>query len=148
MRRPETPDLSYLELVPRAPVWQFPAGWLVNDDYAKFRWTRPHAVARLLRPAGAKEFELRAQVSELYINTLHSSHVEVAVNGKKVGAADFDRAGIQTVRWKLENAPAGEAEVTIDTSPVFPGETPLGIAVAGLGFVSGEGRNSATNDRR
>ncbi|HYL76657.1 MAG TPA: hypothetical protein VEU96_20755 [Bryobacteraceae bacterium] len=135
VRKRDTPDVSYLEMGYRTPVWQLTAGWLPNDRFSKFRWTRPHAAVRLHRPADATQFELIAAVSDDYIGKVHHSHIEVAVNGRPVGSADFDHSGLQTVHWKLDQAPAGEAEITIDTSPPYPGQNPLGIAVVSCGFL-------------
>jgi len=90
---------------------------------------------RLHRPADATQFELTAAVSDDYIGKVRRSHIEVAVNGRSVGSADFDHSGLQTVRWKLDQAPAGEAEIAIDTSPPYPGTNPLGIAIVSCGFL-------------
>jgi hypothetical protein len=134
IRKPDTPDVSYLEMGPRVPVWQLVAGWVPNDNFSRFRWTRPHAAVRLQRPAGATQFELIAAVSELYISKVHRSHVELTLDGRPLGSADFDHSGLQPIRWKLNAAPAGEVEITIDSSPPYPGADPLGIAVVSCGF--------------
>jgi hypothetical protein len=73
-------------------------------------------------------------VSDLYISKDHRSHDELALNGRPLGSADFDHSGLQTIRWKLDAAPAGAVEITIDSSPPYPGADPLGIAVVSCGF--------------
>ncbi len=133
IRRPETRDASYIEIGSHAPVWQLVGGWLPSEG--AYQWTRPHATARLLRPENATGFELTVNIGRQYIERIRRSHVEVALNGKRVGAADFDHNGWQTVRWKLDPSPAGAVEVTFDTSPPYPGADPLGSAIVAFGFV-------------
>jgi hypothetical protein len=133
VRTPATPDAAFLDIGSRLPVWQLGDGWFPADG--AYRWTRPHATARLLRPANATEFELTVNIGQQYLERIHRSHVEVALNGQKIGAADFDRLGYQTVRWKLGPAPGGPAEVAFDTSPPYPGTDPLGSAICSFGFL-------------
>ena len=115
------------------PVWQLGAGWFPNEG--AFRWTEPHASARLFRPERAEEFEVIVNVSARYITTLKHAHLEVSINGRRVGGADFDHSAIQPVRWKLEPAPSGTVEVTLDTSPAYPDERPRGSAIFAFGFL-------------
>jgi hypothetical protein len=115
------------------PIWQLDDGWLPDEGF--FRWTNPQATAHLFRPAGATEFELVVNVGEELVKRLHATHVEVSLNGRRIGGADFQQAGLRTVRWKLDPAPPGRAEFSISTSPPFPGVVPLGIAVCSFGFV-------------
>ncbi len=133
IRTPSTPDLSYVEMGSYMPVWQLGPGWLPGEGL--LRWTRPHATARLLRPAGATGFELVVAVSPLYNSKVPHSHVTLALNGRPVGSADFEHSGLQTVSWKIEKAPPGEAQLSFDTSPPYPGNDPLGIAVVSFGFL-------------
>jgi hypothetical protein len=135
IRTPASPDVGYLEIGPYVPAWQLETGWLPSAGAARTRWTRPHAVARLLRPAGVTEFEFVANVSPLYIGALHRSHVALLLDGKPLGAADFDHSGVLTVRWNLPPAPSGPVEITFDTSPPYNPSDPLGIAVVAFGFV-------------
>jgi hypothetical protein len=108
-------------------------GWFPAEG--AYRWTRPHATARLLRPANAVEFELTINIGQQYLDRIHRSRVEVTLNGQKIGAADFDRLGYQTVHWKLAAAPGGPTEVTFDTSPPYHGADPLGSAICSFGFL-------------
>ena len=57
------------------------------------------------------------------------------MNGHKIGAADFDRLGYQTVRWELDSGPSGEAQISFDTSPPYPAADPLGSAICSFGFL-------------
>lgn len=134
VRTAATVDAAYLDIGSRLPVWQLGDGWFPADGL--FRWTRPHATARLLRPADAAEFELTVNIGPQYLERMHRSHVEVSLNGKKIGGADFDQLGYRTVRWKLEPAPASETEVSFDTSPPYPAADPLGSAIRSFGFVT------------
>jgi hypothetical protein len=133
LRTPATPDATYLQIGSHLPVWQLGDGWFPNEG--AFRWTRPRATARLLRPANAAEFELTVNIGQQYLERIHRSHVEVLVNDQKIGATDFDRLGYQTVRWKLAPAPAGSTEVTFETSPPYTAADPLGSAIVAFGFL-------------
>jgi len=132
-RLPDTEDSTYVTMDPDTPVWQLEDGWQAR--VAKFRWTAPSASARLRRPANASEFELAANISPLYIGTVKISHVEVFLNGKSIGIREFTHAGWQTVRWDLAPEPAGAVEVKFNTSPPYPADPPLGLAIGGFGFV-------------
>ena len=133
VRTPATPDVTFIDIGSRLPVWQLGDGWFPADG--AYRWTRPHATARLLRPANATEFELTVNIGRQYLDRIHRSHVEVALNGQKIGAADFDRLGYQTVRWKLGSAAAGPTEVAFETSPPYAAADPLGSAICSFGFL-------------
>ncbi|HEX4594783.1 MAG TPA: hypothetical protein VH157_10940, partial [Bryobacteraceae bacterium] len=133
LRTPVTQDAAFLDIGSRLPVWQLGAGWFPAEG--TYRWTRPHTTARLLRPANATEFELTVNIGQQYLDALHRSHVEVSLDGKKIGSADFDRLGYQTARWKLNAAPAGSTEVSFDTSPPYPAADPLGSAIRSFGFL-------------
>jgi hypothetical protein len=132
-RLPDTEDSSYITMDPDTPVWQLEDGWQAR--VAKFRWTAPSASARLYRPASARQFELNGNISPRYIETVKVSHVEVLLNGKSIGIREFTQAGWQTVRWQLGPEPAGPVEVKFNTSPPFPADPPLGLAIGGFGFV-------------
>jgi len=133
-RMPDTDDSSYITMDQDTPVWQLENGWHARES--KYRWTAPTATARLPRPANASQFELTANISPLYIGTLKASHVEVFLNGKSIGAREFTHSGWQTVRWDLAPEPAGTVEVKFNTSPPYPADPPLGLAIGGFGFVA------------
>jgi hypothetical protein len=128
-----TEDSSYITMDPDTPVWQLEDGWQARN--AKFRWTAPSASARLHRPANARQFELNANISPLYIDTVKVSHVEVFLDGKSIGTREFTHSGWQIVHWDLASEPAGPVEVKFNTSPPYPSNPPLGLAIGGFGFV-------------
>jgi hypothetical protein len=134
VRTPETSDVSYIKMNPNTPVWQLENGWYEADG--AFRWTQPSATARLERPAGATQFELRVNVGPVYIQTIHRSHLEVAINGARIGEHDFTQQGWQTVTWQVPPGPPGPVEVSLHVSPAFSSGRPLGLAIGGLGFVA------------
>jgi hypothetical protein len=132
-RSPDTEDSSYITMDPDTPVWQLEDGWQAR--VAKFRWTAPAATARLHRPANARQFELTANISPLYIKTVKVSHVEVFLNGKSIGTREFIQAGWQTLHWHVAPEPSGPVEVKFNTTPPFPANPPLGLAIGSFGFV-------------
>ena len=134
VRTPGTSDVSYIKMNPDTPVWQLEQGWYEPDG--SFRWTHPSATARLARPAGANEFELRVNVGPVYIHAIHRSHLEVAINGNRIGERDFTEPGWQTVTWKVPPGPPGAVEIELRVSPPYSDGRPLGLAIGGLGFVT------------
>ena len=113
------------------PIWQL-TGWYPGEG--AFRWSKPHASARFLRPSDATAFEMLINVSDLYITRLNRSRVELSLNGVSLGARDITHSDWQTLSWTIPAAPAGPAEITIDVSPPYPANEPLGVAVGALGF--------------
>jgi hypothetical protein len=129
--------VSYIRMNRESPAWQLLAGWEGLDGW--FRWTRPVARAVLMRPEGARRFELTVNAGPPYLAAVKRGEVDVLLDGRPVGHAEFTREGWQTVRFDLAPAPAGVVEVEfrarpeIPTSP--PGTPPLGLPVGGFGFV-------------
>lgn len=123
---------SYIRVGADMPVWQLRDGWFPSDG--RHRWTRPHATAELLRPAGAKTVELTLIVSDEYLAKVRQSHVRLALDGVPCGIFDLTKTGLQTVRVPVPPAPAGRVELSIDADPPYPGSEPLGIAVVAFGF--------------
>jgi archaellum component FlaG (FlaF/FlaG flagellin family) len=107
-------------------------GWYPLEG--SFRWTQPQASARLARPANAAQFELIVNIGSQYITQVPRSHVTVAINGSTIGEHEFTRPGWQTVRWNLQPAPAGPAEIVLRVTPEFYANRKLGIAVGAFGF--------------
>ncbi|HEV2689854.1 MAG TPA: hypothetical protein VGV35_14940 [Bryobacteraceae bacterium] len=124
--------LSYIQLGPQTPVWQLGDGWFPLEG--PFRWTRPHCTAQLQRPENATEFELKVIVNDLYLSTLHRSHVRLTLNGVPSGGVDLTETGVLTFRIEIPPAPPGLTEVAMDADPPYPGDEPLGIAVMAFGF--------------
>ena len=134
VRTPATPDVSYINMGPDTPAWQLEEGWYGAEG--AFRWTKPAARARLERPAGATEFEMKVNVGPAYIERLKRSHIDVALNGTRIGEHDFVQSGWQTVSWQIPPGPAGPVAVSFLVSPPYPGDRPLGLALGGFGFVT------------
>jgi hypothetical protein len=67
---------------------------------------------------------------------LKRSHLEVALNGMRIGEHDFTQPGWQTVTWRIPPGPAGPVEVSFAVSPPYTGDRPLGLALGGFGFVT------------
>jgi hypothetical protein len=125
---PETPDASYIDVNIGTPVWQLGEGW--SNPEGGYRWIAPLATARLDRPANAARFELR-------LLAVRPVSVQVSLNGDGLPAQRVTDPGWQVLRWDLPAAPAGAANVTIQSDPPFhPATDPrvLGIAVGGFGF--------------
>jgi hypothetical protein len=128
--------VSYIRMNREAPVWQLVDGW--HERSGSFRWTLPVARAVLARPAGARQFELTVNAGPPYLAAVKRGEVEVLLDGKPIGHAEFTREGWQTVRFDLDPAPAGVVKVEfrarpeIPTSP--PGTPPLGLPVGDFGF--------------
>ncbi len=133
-RRLKTPDLSYIKLGPLTPVWQLGDGWYFRASI--FRWIRPHATARLLRPAGAGVFEVTLNISPDYIHAVKQSEFEARLNGDLIGKLTISEAGWKTVRWNLPVAPAGTVQIDFKVTP--PMKTAdgneFGVPIGSFGF--------------
>ncbi|HYL77594.1 MAG TPA: hypothetical protein VEU96_25495 [Bryobacteraceae bacterium] len=123
---------SYIELGPKAPVWQLGEGWFPLEG--NFRWTGPHATAELDRPENASEFELKIIVNTLYLSRVPKGHLRVSINGVRAGDFDLTIDGVFTLRAKLPPGSAGRTQIAIDADPPYPSEEPKGIAVLAFGF--------------
>jgi hypothetical protein len=132
VRTSQTVDASYLKMSDDTPIWQLGQGWYPLEG--SFRWTQPEASARLLRPTNAAHFELVVNIGLQYITKVQRSHITVAINGGTIGEHEFTQPGWQTVRWNLNPAPAGTAEIVIRVTPEFYANRKLGIAVGAFGF--------------
>jgi hypothetical protein len=131
LHTPATPDWSYIRMGPSIPIWQL-TGWYPGDG--AFRWSKPHASARLFRPSDATVFEMYINVSGEYLARLKRSRVELSLNGVSFGGRDITQSDWQTLRWMIPAGPSGPVEITIDVSPPYPAAEPLGVAVGALGF--------------
>jgi hypothetical protein len=133
---PSAPELSYLYMDARTPVWQLEDGWYTLDDY--FRWIEPHATVRLTRPPEADVFEVVANVSPALIQKYGYSHLRVSLDGTVLGSKRFESAGIHKVRWSLPGGKPGPVRVAFDVEPkaVYPPDPRLlGIALVSFGMV-------------
>ena len=136
-RRPGVPAVGYLTINAKTPVWQLGEGWYPLEH--GYRWIEPRATARLMRPEDAARFEIYVNVGPDYIRAVKRSQVEVLLNGRSVGSAEFTEHGWQRRSWPLTPAPAGQVEVEFRVLPEFrPNATDpraLGIAIGGFGFL-------------
>jgi hypothetical protein len=142
-RRANEPPAGYVRMDRQTPVWQLLDGWLPRSGF--FRWTHPVARAVLKRPEGAHRFELVANIGPPYIAAVQRGEVEVLLDGKSIGRAEFTREGWQTVGFDLAPAPASIVEVTFRAKPELriPPDNPvaLGLPVGAFGFPAPESRS-------
>ncbi|MEK7754874.1 MAG: hypothetical protein AAB654_23315 [Acidobacteriota bacterium] len=142
-RRADEPPASFIRMERQTPSWQLLEGWFPRSGF--FRWTRPTARATLLRPAGARRFELIVNAGPPYIAAVKRGEVEVFLNGVLIGRAEFTREGWQTVGFDLEPAPSAVVEVTFRAKPELraPPSNPvaLGLPIGGFGFPPPESDN-------
>ena len=134
---PRAPDVSYINLSPRAPIWQLISGWQAAAE--SFRWIEPHARARLLRPANAHVFEVVVYVSPFYIEHLHQGRLALSLDHVPVGSGVFDQAVPTTFHFEVPPGPEGSVEVEFTVAPPLKdpsGSGYLGIPIAAFGFAS------------
>jgi hypothetical protein len=134
----ETPDVSYVRMGRDTPVWQLEQGWNFGERGA-YRWIAPHAMARLMRPANARQFELIVNATAGFLEYVHRSHLRVSIDGRLIGERDFERAALETVRWNLDKAPAGPVRVVFDLNRGFKtaaGGDELGLSIGSFGFIT------------
>ena len=118
------------------PLWQLDDGWYPLEG--GFRWAKPVATAHLHRPAEARNFELKVNISPDLIHDAGGTTARIFVAGTLVGSARFTTNGWQSSRWDLAPGPAGPVEVRIESTPYQPSNKDprtLGLAVVGFGFV-------------
>ncbi len=131
-------DAAYLGMDRATPVWQLEKGWYGRDG--AFRWSQPHAVARLARPAGARQLEVVLHLSPEFMREVGVTRLQVLVDGRVIGEREFREAGRPAVRWDVAPSDAGSARVEFRVTPEFHpsnGDTrSLGIPVVAFGFVS------------
>lgn len=132
------PDASYIDCNGDTPVWQLEQGWF--DTEGSLRWTAPLATARLTRPAGARQFELRMLVPDGQVQAVGPLTVRVWLNGSELETRRFSSPGWQTVQWDLAPGPAEAVEMKLRTDPPFHpsmDNRTLGIAAGSFGFTAG-----------
>jgi hypothetical protein len=136
-KNPDDPGSSYLTMGPETPFWQLIRGWYDLDSY--FRWTEPHATARLFWPPEASEFEMVLNVSPSLLSKNGYVEVRPALNGHTLETHRFDRVGIQSSRWNLpqRDNPVADVELTFQPASRFPPDPRLlGAPVVSFGFVT------------
>jgi len=137
VRSENYPELARLDMRRYVPFWQLEDGW--HKQEGGYRWSKPHAEANLLRPAGATRFELLVNIGPGHIAAVNPIRVRVTVDGQDLGEAIFDKQGWQTVGWSVGPKPAARVRVMLDVNPPFhPGPSDprvLGVAVGSIGYV-------------
>jgi hypothetical protein len=118
------------------PVWQLEDGWYALEGH--YRWSKPISTARLYRPEGATQFAVKVLVGPQLIAAIRRGRLEVLLDGKSIGAAEYSEHGWRTFRFTLPPAPPGSVEVEFRATPPFqpsPTDRVLGMAFGGFGFV-------------
>jgi len=110
---------SYIRFADRIPLSQLGAGWSGTPEDAR-RSISSQADMTLYRPAASKQLEIVGY---------GTANVTVLEDGRSLGTRAFSGTGVQTLRWDLDDAGAGDKKITIETH-----DRP--IAVAALGYVS------------
>lgn len=128
--------IPYATMDAHIPLGTLGAGWYSQEP--GFRWAAPHASATLTRPAGAREFELVANVSGDQLKLTGPIGVAVTLNGVDIGKQRLTAEGHQTARWTAPDSGPGQVSVDIDVTPEYRPTNGdirrLGIAVVGFGF--------------
>jgi hypothetical protein len=126
---PRTPDATYIINNELTPVWQLTDGWFGLEE--GFRWTAPHASARLYRTPRARQFEA-------VLNMSAPIGFTARLNGVTLGTTRSTGSGVRTVRWLLPPGPPGTVEIEFQSDPPFhpPGDPrTLGVPVISFGFL-------------
>lgn len=129
------PGVTYLALNTEKQAYQLGEGWYALDH--NFRWIHPDAEAILWRPAGAREFELSANVTAAQLAQHRKIELQVQLNGQVMGEHEFVREGWATYRWKLPPGPPGATKISFHATPGFqpPGDARvLGVGIQAFGF--------------
>lgn len=129
-----TAEIDFRE---EAASWQLGPGWYDLDG--GFRWTAPRATVRMMRPAGAREFYVLANVGPVQAEKAGGVEPELRINAVSLGKRKAAERGWRELRWALEpGAVEGPVEVELVVDPPFdPGggdARRLGVAVVALGF--------------
>jgi hypothetical protein len=130
--------LTYLKMDVSSPPAQLLEGWYQLEE--GFRWTKPDAIAVLLRPEGARSFEVAACLPPEQIVQCHVVSLQVMLDAKPLGRHEFTAPGCQTVRWPAPPGSAGVAKVEFRITPPYPAPKPdprvLGLPIMAFGFPS------------
>jgi hypothetical protein len=139
VRDEEQPDVGYIEMTEGLRVWQFGEGWFPLEG--GFRWMAPRAWARLRRPAGVEEFEVRVNLGPQQYRDRGRVGLELWIDGESQGVREYDRPGWSSQRWAVKGT--GEAKVVEVELRAVEAYRPtngdprvFGAAITGFGFVS------------
>ena len=137
---PSEPPLPYLHMDVNAPTRQLLDGWYKpdNPDYDS-RWTQPDATASLLRPEGARHFEVAACVAPEQVQRFRTVTLRVVLEEQPLGQHVFTAPGCETLEWPAPPVPAGQVKIEFHVAPPYPAPKPdpriLGITMKGFGFI-------------
>jgi len=134
---PNTPDTTYIVMNELTPVWQLTDGWFGLEQ--GYRWTAPHAAARLYRAPPATQFEVVMSIDSQLLAAHGYTDFSARLNGAPLASARLKEVGIRTLRWPLPPGAPGTVEVEFQSDPAFhaPNGDPrtLGAAIVSFGFV-------------
>jgi hypothetical protein len=138
-RSPGEPDRSYITMDDTTPIWQLEEGWYQGEN--KYRWIKPRAKARLYRPGEARQFTVTVNIGPRYIADIKHSRLSVSIDGKQIGAAEFDAPGWKKLHFPLPESASGTVHVEFTAEPGYRPSAidprVLGIPIGGFGFATG-----------
>lgn len=107
---------AYVRFDGPVPAEQFGEGW--RERYDDSRWIEQRAACIFYRPAFATDFEMVARI-------FGRTDITVIEDGRTLGTLTAP-SGVQTLRWKLPPADAGEKHISIRSG---------GLTVKALGYI-------------
>jgi len=133
-----TKPAAYLNMVHPMPLWQLENGWYPVDD--GFRWSKPHAEAKLLRPENAAYFEMNINASETYLQAVKAATIRVRIDGVHIGSIEIKELYWQRHRLPIPQSSPKLVQIQLDVEPAFQSDRDgriLGAPLGGFGFVEG-----------
>jgi hypothetical protein len=128
--------LPYVDRGRRAPPWQLGDGWFEPEN--GFRWTGPHAGARISSPRNTAAFELVVNISTRQLQETGPARVALKLDGIDIGSRQVTQSGVQTLRWPVRAKDAGTVAVDLAVTPEYRPSNGdprrLGLAVVAFGF--------------
>jgi hypothetical protein len=131
------PETTFVDMTRDLPLNVLGEGWYGME--AGYRWTAAKAIAHIHRPAAARQFAVRVNVSPIVVEEHGELLFEVLLAGRLLGVFRATEPGWIEQRWNLEPSQPGPVPVTFRTPRPFqsPGGDPrvLGAAIGSFGFV-------------
>jgi hypothetical protein len=130
--RRRAPDVPYIRFGPETPLYQLLEGF--TGGSGPRRWMRADARARLLRPAGARHFQVDMQA--VFQNT-NQSRIDLAVDGKQFATVTLHHDGFLKFEVPVPPGPEESVIISFHVTPGIPdgSDRPLGHPVAAFGFI-------------
>jgi hypothetical protein len=130
--RRRAPDIAYIRFGPEAPLYQLLDGF--TGGSGPRRWMRADARARLLRPAGARHFQVDLQA---VFKDTQQSRIDLAMDGKQFGSVTLHHDGFVQFEVPVPPGPEQSVIVSFHVTPGIPDgdQPPLGHPIAAFGFV-------------